>query len=243
MHLRSSQPRHKQTTRPPFVIDARADSALPTPATLQAQIDQLEPWQSPLLEYLTQIEAESRLHHLLTQTKLIIIEMASDGGAREDLRSSGWELAIEQEILWQCKGQTVGLLPGSFRAKSYGMLSALLLINTYCQQDDLQLNKMTMLKFFCDSTSLLKRIARTQNRSWINPTNCLASDLDLKSAIVEMILFLPLTIRFIHVKSHQDDDTKIHLLPWEAQMNVHAGRLATDYLDNYADPSKLIPFI
>jgi hypothetical protein len=45
------------------------------------------------------------------------------------------------------------------------------------------------------------------------------------------------------MKSHQDDHTAVNLLPWEAQMNVHADHLATDYLDNYAEPSKIIPFI
>jgi hypothetical protein len=67
------------------------------------------------------------------------------------------------------------------------MLSALLFINTYCKQYDLHLTNTTILKFYCDSSSLLKRIARHRNRSWINPTNCLASDYDLESAIVEML--------------------------------------------------------
>jgi hypothetical protein len=58
-----------------------------------------------------------------------------------------------------------------------------------------------------------------------------------------MLDLLPVTVQFIHVKSHQDDDTEIHLLTWDAQMNVHADHLATDYLENYAEPSKIIPFI
>jgi hypothetical protein len=32
-------------------------------------------------------------------------------------------------------------------------------------------------------------------------------------------------------------------LPWAAQMDVRADSLATDYLDNYAEPSKIVPFI
>jgi hypothetical protein len=36
---------------------------------------------------------------------------------------------------------------------------------------------------------------------------------------------------------------EIHLLPWAAQMNVHADSLATDFLDNCAEPAKLVPFI
>jgi hypothetical protein len=185
-----------------------------------------------------------QLHHLLTQRRPTTFEIASDGGAREDIGSSGWELAVARTVLWQCKGPTFGLLPESFRAESYGVLSALLFIDTYwCKQYNIQLNKSTTLKFYCDSQLLLKRIARSRNRSWINPTECLASDYDLESAIIELLDKLQLTIQFIHVKSHQDDKTDINLLPWEAQMNVHADGLATDYLDNYADPSKIVPFI
>jgi hypothetical protein len=58
-----------------------------------------------------------------------------------------------------------------------------------------------------------------------------------------MINTLPMTIEFIHVKSHQDKDTEVHLLPWNAQMNVCTDHLATDFLDNYAEASKIIPFI
>jgi hypothetical protein len=134
-------------------------------------------------------------------------------------------------------------MPGSFRAESYGMFSTLLFIHIYCKQDDLHLHKITILKFYCDSSSLIKRIDSHRNQSWTNPSKCLASDYDLESAIIEMIAILPITIRFSHVKSHQDDDTAIHLLPWEAQMNVQADHLATDYLDNYTEPSKIMPYI
>jgi hypothetical protein len=71
----------------------------------------------------------------------------------------------------------------------------------------------------------------------------LAPDFDLESGILELLLALPITLNFIHVKSHQDNDTAVHLLPWAAQMNVHADHLVTDYLDNYAEPSKILPFI
>jgi hypothetical protein len=196
-----------------------------------------------LLEYIDPIQAEDRLHHLLTQARAVTIEVASDGGAREDLGSSGWEIAIKQEPVWQCKGPTYGLMPGSFRAESYGMLSVLLFFDTYCKQYNIHLHKTMILKFYCDSQSLIDRIEKHRHQSWINPSNCLASDYDLESAIIEMLDILPITVRFTHVKSHQDDKTDINLLPWEAQMNVHADHLATDYLENYAEPSKIIPFI
>jgi hypothetical protein len=125
------------------------------------------------------------------------------------------------------------------------MLSALLFLDTYFKHYNTHLDANTTLTFYCDSSSLFKYIARAQNRSWINPTYCLASDFDLESGILELLLTLtlPITIKFIHVKVHQDKDTEVHLLPWAAQMNVKADHLAMDYLDNHADPSKIIPFI
>jgi hypothetical protein len=47
-------------------------------------------------------------------------------------------------------------------------------------------------------------------------------------------------LKFIHVKNHQDNATAVHLLA--ARMNVQADP-STDYLDNYAQSSKIIPFI
>jgi hypothetical protein len=123
------------------------------------------------------------------------------------------------------------------------MLSVLLFFDTYCKQYALHLQATTIIKFYCDSSSLIKRIDRHRHQSWLNPSNCLASDYNLESAIIEMLDLLPVTVQFIHVKSHQDDNTEIHLLTWDAQMNVHADHLATDYLENYAEPSKIIPFI
>jgi hypothetical protein len=77
----------------------------------------------------------------------------------------------------------------------------------------------------------------------VNPSQCLASDFDLESGIFNNIVSLSVSFQWLHVRSHQDDDTKVHLLPWEAQMNVHANALATGCLDNCAEPSKVASFI
>jgi hypothetical protein len=100
---------------------------------------------------------------MFTKGRMTVFEMASDGGAREDLGSFGWNIAVDQQTLWKCKGPTFGLLPGSFRAESYGMISALIFIDTYIKQYQTKLDKSTKLQFCCDSDSLIKRIHRAQN--------------------------------------------------------------------------------
>jgi hypothetical protein len=194
---------HQETT--PYET---ANYEAPTPTTLNQRIQQLAHWQTPLLQHLTHQQNKQHLHQLLSKETPTNFEIASDGGAREDLGSFEWNIALAQTTLGKCKGPTFGLLPGSFRAESYGMLSALLFLDTYFKHYDTKLNATTILKFYCDSSLLLKRVARAQNQSWLNPTTCLASDFDLESGIMELIKALPITIKFIHVvKSHQDKDT------------------------------------
>jgi hypothetical protein len=123
------------------------------------------------------------------------------------------------------------------------MLAVFLFLDTYFKHYNTRLDNHMTLKFYCDNSSLLKRITRNQERSWTNPTTCLASDFDLESGIIALLDDLPFTLQFIHVKSHQDNHIEVHLLTWDAQMNVQADHLATDYLENYSDPSKIIPFI
>jgi hypothetical protein len=105
-----------------------------------------------------------------------------------------------------------------------------LFLDTYFKHYNTRLDTHTTLKFYCDNSSLLKRITCNQNRSWINPTTCLASGFDLESGIIALLIDLPITLQFIHVKSHQDDNTEVHLLTWDAQMNKQANHLANQLL-------------
>jgi hypothetical protein len=153
------------------------------------------------------------------------------------------QLAIGRLILWTCMGPTFGLDPGSYRAESYGMLSALLFLELYFRFFHVQVSENVEHLFYCDNQGLVKRISFAMDRSWDNPNHCLASEYDLESGIVDILQRLPVKFACLHVKGHQDDDSPIEDLPWEAQMNCHTDAYATDYLDNWSEPSKLVPFI
>jgi hypothetical protein len=230
--------------RPATITDCTVTVHPTVTDTIYEYIDTLDDWKRPLLEHLECIsDDEHRLHEILSSGDSIKFTLASDGGARDDLGSFGWELAIGREILWQCKGPTFGLRPGSFRAESYGFISALLFLQAYIHYFNTIIDPTVPHDFLCDSDSLLKRIQRALNRSWVNPSQCLASDFDLESGILDIIATLSISFKYSHIKSHQDDATEVHLLPWAAQMNVHADSLATEYLDNYSARSATVPFI
>jgi hypothetical protein len=72
---------------------------------------------------------------------------------------------------------------------------------------------------------------------------CLTSAFDLESGVLDITVSLSVSFQCLHVRSHQDHNAEVHLLPSEAQMNVGADALATDCLNNHAKPSKIVPFI
>jgi hypothetical protein len=231
--------------RPALIPDEYAPIDLAPPTTFRQRLEQIiEDWQQPLLEHLECHSQDERLHELLLSGNELIFQLTTDGGARDDLGSFGWEIAIEREIIWTCKGPTFGQLPGSFRAESYGLLSAALFLDVYFSYYDTPFpDPQPIIKCYIDSMSLIDRVLRNLNRTYVNPSRCLASDYDLESGILFIITNLPIAISFFHVKSHQDDAVAVEALPWIVQMNVHADQLATDYLDNHAKPSSIVPFI
>jgi hypothetical protein len=60
----------------------------------------------------------------------------------------------------------------------------------------------------------------------------MASDFDLEIAIQNTLTALPIAIKLHHVRSHQDrKQPRIHLLSWEAQLNIICDRLAGRQLE------------
>jgi hypothetical protein len=142
-------------------------------------------------------------------------------------------------ILWKCKGPTFGLDPRSFRAESSGLLSVLLFFDHYLQFFQAEVQATVQHLFYCDNQGLLKRINSHLERH----CQCLASEYDLESGTVEILDRLLPRFALQHVKGHNDDTARVEDFPWEAQMNCHADALATDYLDNFAIISRVVPFI
>jgi hypothetical protein len=200
-------------------------------------------WQSSLLAHLDWFNNPDSLKQLLECGDTLQLYLVSDGGAKGDLGSFGWALSVGRSILWTCMGPTFGLVPGSFRAESYGLLSVLLFMDHYLRFFQVNVSDAVEHLFYCDNKGLIDRITNSMTRTWKNPNHCLASEYDLESGIVEILQRLPVKFSLKHVLGHQDKKIRIEDLPWEAQMNCHADAYATDYLDNWSVPSQIVPFI
>jgi hypothetical protein len=226
----------------PATVDDNSVTIHPTIiAAFSDYLETPDEWKPPLLEHLECISGKNRLREIPPSGDSIKFKFASNGGARDDLGSFGRELAVNRETLWKCKGPTFGLRPGSFRAESCRFVSALLFTQAHIQHFNAIIEQNVTHNFYRDSKSLLPHIQRSLHRPWLNPSqHCLASDFDLESGIVEIIVSLSVSFQCLHLRSHQDDNNKVHLLPpWEAQMNVHADALANDCLGTMRNLLKL----
>ena len=128
-------------------------------------LETLPKWQSSLLAHLNSIQTVDRLKQLLESGDKLPLYLVSDGGAKVNLGSSGWDLAIGRTIIWTCMGPTFGLEPGSFRAESYGMLSLMLFLDNYLRFFQVQVSDNVEHLFYCDNQGLINRIACAMNRS------------------------------------------------------------------------------
>jgi hypothetical protein len=139
----------------------------------------LDEWKQPLLEHLEHISGKIRLGEILSSGGSIKFTLASDGGARDDLGSCGWQLTVIRKMLWKHNGTKFRLRPGSFRAESHGFLLALLFAQACLQHFNTTIDQNVTHDCCCDSESLLPRIQRLLHRPWVKPSHCLASDFDL----------------------------------------------------------------
>jgi hypothetical protein len=187
---------------------------------------------SPCSTRLDSIQTMDSLKLLLESGEKL--QLYLDGGTREDLGSFGWELAVGRTILWTCMGgPPFGLDPGSFRAESYGLLSVILFLDHFYFRF-FQVQVTDTLTTFSIATD--KAFSNASTSPWIGPGTIRAiawprNTMCVESGIVDILHRLPVKFAFLHVKGHhQEDDTPVEDLPWEAQMkNCYAEAYATDY--------------
>jgi hypothetical protein len=201
------------------------------PSTFYAHLDQLEPWEASLFPHVQALCPPTHLRDFLLSSTTDPLFIVHDGGAT-DTGAFGWTVASPDRIFWEGSGATAGRNPGSFRAESYSMLAALRFLIQYMIYYNFTPAKPDLENFqYTDSKSLLGRISTSLARFYPSPGACLASDFDLEIAIRNSIQQLDLTITRKHVKGHQDDEeSKLEVLPWPAQLNVVCDHLASHQL-------------
>ncbi len=181
-----------------------------------------------LVEHVEQLATDEEITQCLEANQ--IIRIASDGGAIPGRASYGWIIQIGSTEIAKGKGPTHGNDPRSFRAEGYGMASSLLYLRLLQRQFDFQRERRTTNIIICDNQGLLTRIEEAVEWTYTTPNVTLRAEWDIESVILNLYQELEINFTFMHVKSHQDDETTTANLSLESRLNVEADRLATAYM-------------
>lgn len=159
------------------------------------------------------------------------ITIVSDGSVRDDRGTYAWVVSTPGNVLITGSGPVFGSEISSFRSELFGIWAWTLYLWHY--STFLQVDIPGTIQPYCDNISAVKRLNETD---FNNPQDSMLSDYDivaeaclLLANLREKIPIAPIA----HVKGHQDRHTAIQALPWEAQMNIEADRLANGAMDTW----------
>jgi hypothetical protein len=179
-------------------------------------------------------DAPGLMTQLRSDEPLFIV---SDGGAAGNSGSYGALVANNTETYVSVVGTTEGLLPGSFRAESYGCLAILRLIFHLVTYHRLPPTSF-LHNFYCDNQGLVTRLQKAAGPLKRFPRHYLRSDIDVEMQIVDTLRLLAISLTYIHVKGHQDDDPQANQtgptkpLSRQAVLNIECNRMVTAALLN-----------
>jgi hypothetical protein len=217
-----------------------AETLPASPPTFPEYLQTLPSWDRRLLESVTLHNEQGLLTQLQSNDPLYIV---SDGGAAGNLCSYGALVANSTEIYVSVAGTTEGILPGSFRAESYGCLAILRLIFHLVTYHRLA-PPSVLHNFYYDNQGLLTRLEHAAGPLMPFPRHYLRSDIDVEMQILDTLRLLELKLQYIHVKGHQDTATTGPTKPLsrQANLNVTCDKIATASLQTAA-PASSVTFL
>ena len=102
-HLASSNVIVRPVPHPMTILDPGLPPAAPPPPGFFDVLKTLLPhWQASLLAHLDSVQIAGRLKQLLKSGEKLQLHLISNGGAKDDLGSFGWEQAVGRTTLWTC---------------------------------------------------------------------------------------------------------------------------------------------
>ena len=139
--------------------------------------------------------------------------MASDGAADIEAgkASFAWVLSDQRgQIVAKCAGPVYGLVPTSYRAEAYGILSPTCLLRRLLEF----FGRQTMASYvhLCDNESATDKSAKCLEYEGWYPNDTLGSDWDVIQQIEEAFRAAITVPTMEHIKSHQDKKRAIETL-------------------------------
>ena len=160
------------------------------------------------------------------------LHAASDGSAKDGDRSTFAVCfsSTDMTVFHVSSHEAAGLPHDSGRAELYGLLLIVIFLSSTLDGLD-----VGPIPIYCDNLEALnfaKDPYMGTTPTWADSRNS-----DLKLRMKDVLQKSTVTFKFVHVKSHQDEETQYDELPFPAKLNYHCDKAAHDFLLNLSSPS------
>jgi len=174
--------------------------------------------------------------------KILIVSDASLNA--QHCSAFSWTIATANTELWNGAGTSPSMQwdAHSGCSEGCGLLAAFTFIEKYIQASTLQLQPHpATVHGYCNNSGLIQNVTALLLNTIPNPPRTITNDHDLSNKMYQTILRIPLPIKLHHVKGHQDKNTNIKDLSYEAKLNIACNEHACNNLTNLPPNLQLHP--
>jgi len=167
--------------------------------------------------------------HPLSRTPVLA---CSDTAIDTKFSTFSW-IAYSTHPLWQGKGIIPGLVEDIYSGQSeaFGIFMTLCFLSNYLSNYPDSYLKLPVITVYCNNQGVLDRIQKLHQAHTIQSHDTTADAYDIYIAIQTALCKLkPITIRFLHVKGHQDHNKPTKTLSIQDRLNIECNKHATEYL-------------
>jgi len=158
---------------------------------------------------------------------LLVVSDASLNSQQQSAFS--WVISTTTQVLWTGGGTVPGSQRDvhSGRAEGFGLLAAFSFLEQYLSHlPATPLASPPQIEGYCNNSGLIQQVTKMLTNHIPNPSWAIAYDYDLHNEIFQTIRRIPLPVSLHHVKGHQDQNTPVQDLPYEAQLNIDCDKQA-----------------
>jgi len=214
-------------------LDSDTDSDSDTPHTfiLDRLMNPPTTWEHELWHRITCHSRHNTLNQSLLSGKPVIT--CSDASVDTASFSTFSWIIYCQKALWQGEGIVPGLVDDVYsgRSEAFGILTTLRFLGNYLMQYPNTYPTRPKFTIYCDNQGVLDRIHKLLEMEPIHSRTTTTDDYDIYAAIRAAVKDIKvISVRFVHIKGHQDKGNTRKQLSLPAQLNIECDHRATDYL-------------
>ena len=159
--------------------------------------------------------------------------MATDGGMKNNMEAHAWCLAEKWtgEIVVRGHGPVHNTIldANSMRPEMFGIMAAISYAACLCQESELSENvQIPTIALYTDSeTSILN----TKQNHYPTTKNSFENNIDAKLQMQDLLKQAPFSVKFVHVRAHQDKHTSWDKMDVATKLNVEMDAHVCEYLN------------